>query len=550
MPARRPTTTKRLKSKDQVKAKTAKELDQTLLRELQVRYRSATGGSDWRNLSLNRFVNSIPHNAAGLRRLTSLLRQKGAFRLNATTITWRDTDGESRRFTLARAASTEMWPMGTHYWVRDNAIIGARLLKSEIAKERSLGKALLLSGLTFISSCAQLTRFRRIIHSTDQATISDPNNWPFIFAAIKDNLNTSHPEAWAHQQDAWQILAWHTLDALQNGAIKFSELTAKHRKFFGMIVPFLAKVSFWKRPNSGSWEEIAAVRTSVRAWEHRLIVRLSDLSKERNWSFLSSHYNTHRKSLGANLAKSTLTQGVRYLDNLATKAIARDLPYESPSYKRSDSRFREADSALLYLLEIDYVGFIAERLKRDTRWVRATESKILKQTLRLLDQRSGGIARYGNDSYQRSGFFRNQTVERLNKMYGAPSGDASAHFSGRDLLVPKGRRAAWTHFVWQIAAWSARKFLESGESPYRELHEAMFLKGLKLITGREVSLDISKDGRARVITIPPWRMPECYISERDLKGREMIIPSPHTPLNWSIAEMLSAFTYRQALIAR
>ncbi|MFO0416508.1 MAG: hypothetical protein ACK5Y6_04400, partial [Pseudomonadota bacterium] len=287
MPARRPTTTKRLKSKDQVKAKTAKELDQTLLRELQVRYRSATGGSDWRNLSLNRFVNSIPHNAAGLRRLTSLLRQKGAFRLNATTITWRDTDGESRRFTLARAASTEMWPMGTHYWVRDNAIIGARLLKSELAKERSLGKALLLSGLTFISSCAQLTRFRRIIHSTDQATIRDPNNWPFIFAAIKDNLSTIHPQASAHQQDAWQILAWHTLDALQNGAIKFSELTAKHRKFFGMIVPFLAKVSFWKRPNSGSWEEIAAVRTSVRAWEHRLIVRLSDLSKERNWSFLS-----------------------------------------------------------------------------------------------------------------------------------------------------------------------------------------------------------------------------------------------------------------------
>ena len=47
--------------------------------------------------------------------------------------------------TVVRAATTEMWPMGTHFWVRDTALIGARFLEGEDPSAVRLGKALLLS---------------------------------------------------------------------------------------------------------------------------------------------------------------------------------------------------------------------------------------------------------------------------------------------------------------------------------------------------------------------------------------------------------------------
>jgi hypothetical protein len=43
-------------------------------------------------------------------------------------------------------------------------------------------------------------------------------------------------------------------------------------------------------------------------------------------------------------------------------------------------------------------------------------------------------------------------------------------------------------------------------------------------------------------------MPECYIADRDRRGRELVFPSPHTPLNWATAELLQAFAVRSELV--
>jgi hypothetical protein len=108
----------------------------------------------------------------------------------------------------------------------------------------------------------------------------------------------------------------------------------------------------------------------------------------------------------------------------------------------------------------------------------------------------------------------------------------------------------WTHFVWQLAAWSGKRSLEDPDQRFRMLHEFFFARGLALITGdKEVSVDVDKRGEVRMIKIPTWRMPECYISEVSPTKGVLVFPSPHTPLNWAIAEMEEAFRIRRLVVS-
>lgn len=528
-----------------------KELDRELLDTFVARCPKARRKDSWRNGALRRLIDRGFGERARFGELQKILEEKGLFDIRIERRRWVDSDGERRTHTLARAAVTDMWPMGTHYWLRDNAIIGARFLRARDARRRRIGRDLLLSGLSFISSVAQLKRFRMMVRSRSPRFARDAANWPYIFAGVNDNLTCDKPEPWAHKQDAWQILAWHVMEALRSGDIARADLTAKHREFLGLIVPFLVSVSFWRCENSGSWEEISAVRTSVRAWEHRLIALVGERSTRREFSFLNRIYLRERRYLPKEFRQASVRDAVARLERKVVPVMISSLPYEAASYQRRESRYRKGDGALLYLLELDYISFLAERSGKGVAWARRMEERVLQQVLALQDSRSGGIARYGNDSYQRHGFFRYLTVAKLNELYGAPSGDASSHFAGRDAIVPRGRKAAWTHFVWQVASWAGERFIATGEKHYRMLHERFFLQGLRLVTGSgERSIDLTSKGTLRIISIPAWRMPECYIADADSQGRELVFPSPHTPLNWATAEMLAACGVRERVLRR
>jgi hypothetical protein len=218
-------------------------------------------------------------------------------------------------------------------------------------------------------------------------------------------------------------------------------------------------------------------------------------------------------------------------------------------YPRSDARYRRGDAALIYLLQLDYAAFLASRTGRDQQWVRRMEQRLLEEIEALRDDWTGGIYRYKGDSFQRCGFFRAVTVAELVRLYGAPAGYTAEKFTARHYLVPRGRQAAWTHFVWQLAAWAGERFVTTKEVRYAKLHDTFFMRGLRLITGDEGSLDIDEAGKSRVVRIPKWRMPECYIADKTLSGKEMVFPSPHTPLNWSVGEMLNAFRVRSKVMA-
>jgi hypothetical protein len=44
-------------------------------------------------------------------------------------------------------------------------------------------------------------------------------------------------------------------------------------------------------------------------------------------------------------------------------------------------------------------------------------------------------------------------------------------------------------------------------------------------------------------------MTECYISEKSSAGKVLVFPSPHTPLNWAVAEMFNAFGIRREVLS-
>lgn len=457
----------------------------------------------------------------------------GALAIKTGSVLWTDTDGESRSVTIMRAASTDMWPMGTNWWARDNALVAARLIEAGAVvgdlKQIALGKDLLLSALTIMSSVSQLERFKNAIESNDPAYRNHPHHWPHIFLNIKENLNAAHLEPWAHKQDAWQIVAYYVLQFMQSGILTEASLTDKHRKFLSLIVPFLAAVEYWQQENSGSWEEIAAVRTSVLAWETSLIDMIIRMAEKSRWRWLVKMYE------GKQDTELLLKRGV--------EQVVKQLPYESPGYKSDDPRYREADAALIYLLLLDYPALAARVFGYNQVWIEQMEQEILEQVERLIDTRTGAIRRYLNDSYQGVGFFRQETVQKLNKLYGAPSGDASGmeHFTGRRAIVPPGPEAAWVHPVWQLVGWSARRFQETHDQRYTAIHQRFLKSALSLMTQEnDASLDLDADGNSRVIDIPAGRISECYLTEITLTGQELLFPSPHTPLNWAVAEAIAA----------
>ncbi len=524
--------------------------DRTLLKKLQDRAWGKRSFAGWRNGEVAKRRADIS-SVDGLAKLRRFLEQKDAFTIHLAKKRFRDKDGATLLVTCARAATTDMWPMGASYWARDNALIAARYLFSGDKKYRRLGKDLLLSVITFMSTVSQLDRFEGIIRSTSARYRRIPTNWPYIFASISDNLSTSREESWSHKQDAWQIAAYYLLEALEQGVISPKELTRKHKRFLSLIVPFLAKVSFWSCENSGSWEEIPAVRTSVRAWEHRLLIKLLKVSNVRGFAFIERVYSRNREYLSREFRELDFEQAILHMERRVITEVTRDLPGESPRYTRADARHRRADAALIYLLMIDYPYFLAARMVRSPEWAHRLEAKVLKTIATLEDPVTGAIRRYKDDCYQRVGYFHHETIHKLAQIGGSPSGDFSSHFLARNRAVPKGREAAWTHFVWQLSAWSGRRYLETGSKVYLRLHTGYFKRGLALITGPgEVSIEQDARGKPRVTSLPPFRMPECYMSERTVDGRLLVVPSPHTPLNWAVAEMLDAFGVRKQILEK
>jgi hypothetical protein len=419
--------------------------------------------------------------------------------------------------------------------------------------EKVLGKELLLSSLHLLSTESQLMRFQEVIKLGPKATQAD---WPHISLHFSDLEATAESNGWRNKQDTIAMLAYHTLDALERGYIEPSDLLDSHKQMLGSVVPFLAALGFPLTENCGSWEEVAAHRTSVMAVETALLHKMQRLTTERNdLAFLQEGYETAYDQV-ADVVTSSFPQALEQMVQAGLSEIGRRLPYESPDYDTDDVKYREADATLVYLLRYDIPKLLADRaisiacaggqpLDRG-----AIEAEILQQLFSLMDPVTNGIRRYQGDAYLRVNFLTDSVQLAVGgiKLYiretaqnGEPDLDRKQEL--RDDITPAGPAAAWTHPLGQIASWAATRYDEAMSAGdyrladrYLQLSSYFLNAMLSTVTGADQpQVVIGGDGQRKVTMAVEGELSECWIAFETPDGGLIRAPSPHSPLNWSVA---------------
>ncbi len=533
------------------------QYDQTLLRDLMARSRaheaSEGAGIRFANQAVARLVEA-GGSPKHLRAVETLLKERGALDLPVIEAGSVRVDGEARRVSIVAATDIAADPtvrhgeMSTMFYLRDHVQCASAMMELFLtdpvryAKEGDIGRELIHSALHLISTPAQLARFAAVVRRGD----TGQDEWPHISLWF-DDLEAEKPNAWRNKQDSFQMLAFLVLDALDRGFIGTDELLSAHREFLRFVVPFLRAVGFPRYESSGSWEEIAARRTSVMAVETALLHRIRVLTDNGKLGFLADGED--------------FTTRVGTMVDAGLREIGRRIPFESPDYELDSIRYRRADATLVYLLMYGLPELLAEArvpIGEPARpmTAREVETVVLDALLPLADPVTGGFIRYAEDSYQRVNFHTHEVQATVRAIKEDIRADAEARGGDVDLdrkqvmrgrLTPRGREAAWTHPLGQLAAWAARRSLHTRSSDpeqarnYREFAVRHLNSMLATVTGEDQwHAVLREDDGYHVREVPPYRVPECYVTYRDDQGNELIVPSPHTPLNWSTAMLRTA----------
>jgi hypothetical protein len=526
-------------------------------------YYSEESGMRFFNRELARLSRDA-YDAKDLSKVAALLNKKGTLNIPMQSGYTVIVGGVERDITIVTATEVaddvpNHGDMSSMLYLRDHVQAASALMELYLQdpayyhQEGKDARTLLFSALHLMSTSSQLGRFADVIKRGDEAGQSD---WPHISLHFNDMEGTS-PNGWRNKQDTFQMLAYTTFDAIERGFIRVDELDEAHKQFLGSVVPFLAAVGYPKYENSGSWEEIAANRTSVMAVETALLNKIKKLAKRSDgFAFLKDTYDTVKTDLP--IGRNTTFADT--LDTMVTdglQEIGRRLPYESPDYDPSSVKFRTADAALAYVLMYDVPDLLADaqiavgpNAKAMSR--REIEDLVLEQLFTLIDPVTNGIARYDQDSYQRVNFHTNEVQWIIKAIKGIVKKEAEE--SGQEINLdkkhvlrgehtPAGQTAAWTHPLGQISAWAAGRSIKAQREnnseeadEYRKLSTRFLNHTLSTITGEDqwhAALD--EAGHYYVRQVPAFKLPECYVSYQSSTGELFSTPSPHTPLNWSSA---------------
>lgn len=460
-------------------------------------------------------------------------------------------DGQERRLSLV--AATEMsanganhGEMSTMLYLRDQIQAASALIKlhtsnpAHYAAERATGKALLLSALHLMSTPSQLERFEDVIRRGPAAGQAD---WPQI-SLYFDDLEGARPNGWRNKQDSLQMLAYAALEAIEAGVLDPAELSTSHKRCLSLVTPLLAAVGFPGYESSGTWEEVAARRSSVMAIETALLHKMRAMA-------------VNREDMG-------FLHDVRLEDMIRNglHELGSRLPDESDDYDPQTVKYREADAALVYVLRYGLPQLMADEQvpmaanKSRPMDAEAIEHLVLDQLESLIDPRSNGISRYNRDSYQGANFHTDsvQLVIRAIKhkvrqdaIAGNGETDLDTKQALRDSLTPAGWPAAWTHPLGQIASWAASRWHQAASSGNREAADRYrttsyryLNRMLSTVTGNDQWHAVrDANGHYRIKQVTAYRLPECNVTYT-IGDSRFCVPSPHTPLNWSTAMLREA----------
>jgi len=444
--------------------------------------------------------------------------------------------------------------MSKMFYLRDHIQTARALMElylqdpERYQKEGELSRHMLFSVMHCMSTPAQLGRFDHVI-ATGQTAGQEA--WPHISLWF-DDLHGEGPNGWRNKQDTFQMLTHLTLDALNRDFIDENDLSPSHKQFLGSVVPLLTAVGFPNYETSGSWEEVAAGRTSVLAVETAVMDKISTMAAAgKNIDFLAEGYE--QSGMQASTGRTFYDQVEHMLDK-GLHEVGRRLPFESPDYDEDSVKYRKGDAALAYVLMYGLPQMLAAKnipigKNQEIMTEHQIEDLVLAEIESLLDPKTHAVRRYQGDSYQRSNFHTGavqETVEAIKahvKSAAAESGgevDLEDKQRLRDLLTPQGREACWVHPLGQLSSWAAGRHLEAlqngdvqGAQRYHQISLRYFNYNLSNVTG-DNQWNTARDasGVYQLRAIKPYRVPECFITYQTADGKTCTVASPHTPLNW------------------
>ncbi|NLI76148.1 MAG: hypothetical protein GX442_06855 [Candidatus Riflebacteria bacterium] len=438
-------------------------------------------------------------------------------------------DLNPRGFAPAATRTAEGEADATNYdaiWVRDNVWVFHALVRDPARQADA--RRLLLALWDYYATPAQVERFRRVID--DPALALDQMAMPHIrfngrSPALDDVMVDGRPEVWNHRQiDAHGLFFAALAQAAADGLITPADLTAPRFAVLALYPRFLDRISFDTYEDAGAWEELPRRNTSSIALATRSLQTWRDLLNAKTGP-ARAFGDAFRLRLARTSAPACAAWTPSRLAGLIDRGLHRvrhqlRLGGESPDYPPADLHFRQADAALLVLLQPSPLAGLTEEECR-------TVLRIV-QTL----ERPAGILRYDLDSYQAGNYWiKPPTAPGAADVQPTLTGDTSSDAAFRwrlSQLLPH-TEAQW--FFDSLCALARLHLAQRTADPAlraQDLHRAAI--HLKRALGQITGPLLAADGKP----VREWQTPES-INTVLVAGRRLLVPSPITPLNWAKA---------------
>ncbi len=432
-----------------------------------------------------------------------------------------------RGFAPAATRTAEGEADATNYdaiWVRDNVWVYYALVRD--AGRQADARRLLLALWDYYATPTQVDRFRKII--ADPTLALDQMAMPHIrfngrSPRLDDVMVNGRPETWNHRQiDAHGLFFAALGDAAAAGLLTPDDLTAGRFEILALYPRFLDRISFDTYEDAGAWEELPRRNTSSIALATRSLQVWRNLLAAKNGP-ARAFGDAFRARLGKTGSELLAVWAPSRLAGLIERGLLRvkhqlALGGESPDYDSRDIRFRQADAALLVLIQPSPLEGLTE-----------SERRAVLRIVQTLE-RPAGILRYDLDSYQAGNFWIRPPAPAepgQSSLTGDTSSDAAFRWRLSQLLPHT--EAQW--FFDSLCA-LARLYLAENTADQRlrqqDLHRAAI--HLKRALGQITGSALAADGQP----VRPWQTPES-INTVILAGRRISVPSPITPLNWAKA---------------
>lgn len=415
-------------------------------------------------------------------------------------------------------------------WVRDS--LWAYLALDAKKETQETAQKVILTLLKYYSTPDQLRRFQDVI--ANPQLLNDPKNGAMNAVHIRfdaksplflDKMKDGAPQTWNHKQnDAIGLFFDLALRAILKNQIPFEKLQPDEWKALAYFPAYFARTRFYDMEDAGSWEEIErknASSTGLVTSGLELLRAILSSKDARVKLFVAAYSKALSQKVG-NIQLSTYTKDteLKKLIDLGYDRILKRLSLggESPQYKISDPRYRQADAALLNLI-------YPARLSRLT-----LEDK--HRVINLIQPLIGrvGIKRYLYDSYQSGNFwFTDTSGGDVDKRTDDTSSESSYLERGSKFIA--GTEAQWFFDSW-LSLCHGVLFKEGGAAIDRAYELEFLNRSLGQITSAHA---LNAEGNP----VPSLALPESYNSLVS-GNRQIFVPSPITPLNWAKASLLLA----------